>query len=416
MNFIIHQICGEAVSLPGIDDGGHRLPYHVHMPDLPLPLLAFGFLVAWVGHACICTPGLNYIYGRPYSKAILRPWRLTTGIIILAFPLLPVLLLSRQGSGTGPWWTVALAYLGACLAFGAIVFPTITLYRLLRRAPSALVSVQTETIDFGIDRSVEVRGTGRWAWAGRIPFNDIYRVDFTHFTLALPGLPAGWDGLTILLLSDLHFHGTPGQGFFERVMDRLMAGPPPDLVCLAGDFVDSDTHGAWIGPILGRLKATVGKFAILGNHDDHHHPAALRQELAGAGYQVVGNGWAEATARGQPFLVVGHEGPWFTPPPDLSTAPPGLFRLCISHTPDNFYWGQRHGIQLMLCGHVHGGQIRIPVVGPIFIPSVYGRRFDSGVFEGSGTVMAVCRGLSGKEPLRFRCHPQVVRITLREKG
>jgi predicted MPP superfamily phosphohydrolase len=69
----------------------------------------------------------------------------------------------------------------------------------------------------------------------------------------------------------------------------------------------------------------------------------------------------------------------------------------------------------MLCGHVHGGQIRLPVVGSIFVPSLYSRRFDMGVFENGETVMVVNRGLSGKEPLRFCCHPQVVRITLRSR-
>jgi len=69
-------------------------------------------------------------------------------------------------------------------------------------------------------------------------------------------------------------------------------------------------------------------------------------------------------------------------------------------------------VRLMLCGHVHGGQIRVPLVGSIFVPSVYGRRFDMGVFGGGGLVAAIGRGLSGKEPLRFRCRPQVVRLTL----
>jgi uncharacterized protein len=115
-------------------------------------------------------------------------------------------------------------------------------------------------------------------------------------------------------------------------------------------------------------------------------------------------------------VMVGHEGPWFSPGPDLRGAPEGVFRLCVSHTPDNFYWGQRNRVGLMLCGHVHGGQIRVPVVGSIFVPSVYGRRFDMGVFEGNGTVMAVGRGLSGKEPLRYRCRPQVMRITLKPRS
>lgn len=67
----------------------------------------------------------------------------------------------------------------------------------------------------------------------------------------------------------------------------------------------------------------------------------------------------------------------------------------------------------MLCGHVHGGGIRVPVIGSIFVPSVYGRRFDQGAFAAGGTAMVVSRGVSGKEPLRIRCHPQAIRITLK---
>jgi predicted MPP superfamily phosphohydrolase len=69
----------------------------------------------------------------------------------------------------------------------------------------------------------------------------------------------------------------------------------------------------------------------------------------------------------------------------------------------------------MLCGHVHGGGIRVPVIGSIFVPSIYGRRFDQGVFAENGTAMVVSRGVSGKEPIRIRCNPQVLRITLTKK-
>src|SRR5262249_34999083 len=166
--------------------------------------------------------------------------------------------------------------------------------------------------------------------------------------------------------------------------------------------------------------------------------------LAAAGYTVLGNGWQDVTIRGVRCVVVGHEGPWF-PAPDCAqtpspaaeprplpggercspevpmshsggpaaptsprrgeiaerpegseagegvsslprpvAAPPGLFRLCLSHTPDNFYWAITNRIDLMFCGHVHGGGIRVPLVGSIFVPSVYGRRFDHGVFETAG--------------------------------
>lgn len=367
-------------------------------------LRAAGFLVAWVGHACIWTTVLNHVYGRPLPKVVLKPWRLLTGVIILGFPLL---LLTER---VWPVWS----YVGACLVFGGVLFPVVTAYRVFRPRPAELLSETTAVLDVGAELGPAAVGDGKWSWVPRLPLNDVFRVDFTDWTLAVPGLPREWEGLTILLLSDLHFHGTPSREFFERVLAEAESRwPVPDLVCLAGDYVDTDTHHTWIGPLLGRLKATEGRYAILGNHDDHHHPDRVRAELEAAGYTVVSNSWREVTVRGVPTVLVGHEGPWFLPTPDLSVAPGHLFRWCLSHTPDNIYWGRANGVRLMLCGHVHGGQIRLPVVGSIFIPSVYGRRFDMGVFGGGGMVAAVGRGLSGKEPLRFRCRPQVIRLTLR---
>jgi predicted MPP superfamily phosphohydrolase len=381
-------------------------------------LLVLGGLAAWAGHAYLWTALLNIVYARPLPKAFLKPWRLFTGLVIVGFPLLLALGFERADSAgfgyqpAGPGGGAVVAYLAVCLLVGGVWFPAVTAYRLLRPRPAALLTEQTQTVDLRKELGDAVIGDGKWTWAARLPLNDIFLVDFTELTLSVPGLPPAWNGLSILLLSDVHFHGTPARGFFEWVTDRLAAAPPPDLVCLAGDYVDTDTHHTWIGPLLGRLTATGGKFAVVGNHDRDHDPDRVREALGAAGYRVLGNGWTEATIRGVRCVLVGHEGPWFGPPPDLSAAPPGLFRLCLSHTPDNFSWGRRNRVGLMLCGHVHGGQIRVPVVGSIFVPSVYGRRFDMGVFEGGGTVMVVGRGLSGKEPLRFRCHPQVLRITL----
>ena len=363
-----------------------------------LPLLA-----AWVGHACIWVSILNYVYARPYPKAILKPWRHFTGLVILSFPLLVYL----------DWGPVAFAYIPICFVFGAIVFPTITLIRLRRKPPAILVSETTHTLDLWKELGRAAIGNGKGRLAARLPFNSIYRVDFTELTLAIPNLPSEWDGLTILHLTDVHYHGTPSWAFHERVLSEIeRRWPKPDLVCLTGDYVDSDEHHTWIGPLLGRLRGTEGNFAILGNHDLLYEPNRVRESLASAGYSVLGNGWKLAMIRGVRCVFVGHEGPWFDPPPDLGTTPTDAFRICLSHTPDNYYWAQANGIGLVLCGHVHGGQIRLPLIGSIFVPSTYGRRFDMGVFEGKGTAMVVNRGLSGKEPLRFRCNAQVMRITL----
>ncbi len=369
------------------------------MPEL---LLLLVFAVAWLGHVCVWTSLLSNLFGRALPKPFLKAWRLLTAIVILAFPLL-----LREDETGAVWW-----YLWPCVVTGGVIFPAFTIARLLRKPPLCLVSESTLTHDLWPDLGQKLIGDGKLPWVARLPGNGLFRVDFTDITLALPEMPIEWEGLTLLVLSDLHFHGTPSRVFFDRIMDELVTAPAPDLVCLIGDYVDTDTHRAWIQPVLGRLKATQAKLAILGNHDRHHKPEQVRDELRAAGYTVIGNAWQAVTIRGVSCVVVGHEGPWFTPAPDLGSAPPNVFRLCLSHTPDNFYWGIANRIGLMLCGHVHGGAIRVPVIGSIFVPSVYGRRFDYGIFEKSGTVMVVNRGLSGKEPIRFRCNPQVMRVKL----
>lgn len=395
--------------------------------ELLILAFALAYAAAWIGHAFLWTTVLNYVYARPYSKTILKAWRLATGLGILLFPQIIYSIMppshwasipDSYGAPLDPFngtvGRIAAAYSCLCLGIGGIIYPAINAYRLTRKPPEVLLSETTHTLDLWKELGTKAIGEGKGAFAAKLPFNCIYRVDFTELELAIPNLPPEWNGLTILHLSDVHYHGTPSRAFHERVGSEIETRwPRPDLVCLTGDYVDTDEHHAWIGPLLGRLHGTEWNFAILGNHDVKHNPERVREALVSSGYRVLGNGWQEATIRGVRCVMVGHEGPWFDPPPDLAAAPAEGFRLCLSHTPDNFYWGQANRVNLMLCGHVHGGQIRLPVISSIFVPSVYGRRFDMGVFEGQGTTMVVGRGLSGKEPLRFRCHPQVIRITLK---
>ena len=372
----------------------------------------------WVGHACIWTYLLNNFYGRRIPKKFLKPWRLFTGILIVAG--LPLLWWSFEYKyrvelyPEGTWSTLVYFYAAYCLFTGLIVFPILTVARLLRRRPSSLIEEKTDTLDLWPEFGERLVGDGNWQRLTRIPGNGAFKVDFTELALAPPRLPRAWDGLSILLLSDFHFHGTPSREYFQRILDEINSQPPADIVALAGDYVDSDAHREWIASLLGQLKWKECGLAILGNHDEHHGPEQIRDELAKIGYRVFSNRSETLPIRGVPCEVIGHEGPWFQPAPVLaSKSKSKSFRLCLSHSPDSFYWGQRHGIDLMLCGHVHGGQIRLPVIGSIFVPSVYSRRFDMGVFEQNGTLMVVGRGLSGKEPIRFRCNPQVIRIALK---
>jgi predicted MPP superfamily phosphohydrolase len=364
-------------------------------------------------------PPLNYAYSRPVSKTLLKPVRLLVGLVVLAgwvgFPL---------AAGPDPADAVRLTlggefgplpqlYLGLCLVMGLVVFPAITAERLLRRTPAAVVAESTRTLDLWPELGPKLLGEGKYRRLPRLPFNCVFRVDFTDLELALPNLPAAWDGLTVLHLSDLHFIGTPARAYFDRVIDELVARGPADVVALTGDFVDTPAHHRWIIPVLHRLRWREAGLAILGNHDQYYRPERVRRRLARLGYRVLGNGWEVLSVRGLPLVAIGHEGPWFRPAPDPAGLPETGFRLLLSHTPDNFAWAVRNRVELVLAGHVHGGQVRVPVVGSIFVPSGCGRRYDMGTFASGPTVMHVVRGLSGKEPLRFRCHPQVTRITLR---
>jgi len=99
--------------------------------------------------------------------------------------------------------------------------------------------------------------------------------------------------------------------------------------------------------------------------------------------------------------------------PDVSAAPRDAFRLLLSHTPDNAYWADRSGFDLMLAGHNHGGQVRLPLIGPVFMPSRYGRKFDAGAFQIGRMLLHVSRGVSGKHPYRFGCTPEITKIVLR---
>src|SRR5262249_34894113 len=116
--------------------------------------------------------------------------------------------------------------------------------------------------------------------------------------------------------------------------------------------------------------------------------------------------------RADRLSVVGNEPAWFAPGPDLRDCRQGPFRLCLSHTPDNIAWARANAIDLMLAGHVHGGQVRLPLIGSDLAPSRYGRRYDCGAFDEPPTVMHVSRGLSGQEPLRYCLRPQVTKLVL----
>lgn len=373
-------------------------------------------LGVWLGNTVLLVFTMNYLYGCPFPRPIMKPVRSIYAVLILISSLAFARLLWQFDfdwpdllAGSNP---LVSAYVVVCWVMGFVVFPLATWRNAIIRRPAALRGNHSEIVDVALELGFKPVGVDKQRRKALLPLNQCFQVEFSERTLVLPRLPAAWEGLKLLHISDLHFGGTPDRSFYLYVIDRCQRWQA-DMVAITGDYVDTFQHHRWILPVLGRLRAPQGVFAILGNHDLWHDPERVRRRLRRAGFQVLGNGWQTVEVRGQPMTVIGHEGPWFLPAPDLGACPGDGFRLCLSHTPDNVRWAQKHRIDLMLAGHVHGGQIRLPVIGSIFVPSKYSRRYDQGTFYEPPTVLHVSRGLAGQHPLRYNCRPEATLIILR---
>jgi predicted MPP superfamily phosphohydrolase len=381
----------------------------------------FLWLGACVGHTALMVFWLNWLYGCHLPQKLLKAARKIDALLILAGPAfwwfaLAVPTQERLGlSWNGPGAILVSLYAILCWTAGFVVAPVATLLFRLRRRARPLLSNHTATVDVAAELGYKPIGTGKLRHLARLPGNEVFTVDFAVRTMHMPQIPAAWDGLSILHLSDLHLCGTPDRAFYQHVMDRCRDWDP-DLVAITGDVVDSNKHHRWVLPVLTRLRWRSAGFAILGNHDSWREENLIRRRLRRCGLRVLGNGWKQIEVRGEPMVVIGHEGPWFPPAPDLSGCPEGPFRLCLSHTPDNIAWARQHHIDLMLAGHVHGGQIRLPLIGSVFVPSRYGRRFDCGTFDLAPTLLHVSRGLAGQQPVRYNCRPEATKIVLRKSA
>jgi len=375
------------------------------VPDLVL--VVFLFVAAFLGHLALMIGAHNYSYGQNLPAGTSKLFHAGFALLIVAGPV--VLYLATDSIDVRPF---LLGYVGLCLLVGALWVPYVTWSRWRRRDPAVQVEKSSRVVDLRKELGYRPVGGGRVGPLPYLPYNEIFTLELVERTLRLPRLPKALDGLRVLHLTDLHLWGVPDKAWWRRAME-LCQEWQPDVICLTGDVVETDAHHGWLLPTLGWLKPGVGAFAILGNHDQWCDHRRTREGLAQCGFQVLGGRWVTVEIDGTSLVVVGNETPWFGTAPDLAGCPAGAFRLGLSHTPDNYPWAKAAGIDLLLAGHVHGGQIRFPVVGSLLVPSKYGRRYDCGLFHEGPTVMHVGRGLAGDHAVRYGCRPEATLLVLR---
>lgn len=372
--------------------------------------------VACLGHLVLMVGLHNWLYGQKLPRRAGKVVHVLLAVAVACFPLLIIYAFSWRLTTMMHWnqhqgWRHGLQfYLAVSFLAGLVWLPFVTFVRFFRKEP--VREVRSEVVDVARQLGKPPVGNGHHAFLARLPRNEIFHIDYAEKTLTPARLPAAWDGMTILHLSDLHLHGTPDRDYFRVILDRCGQWNP-DFVAVTGDIADTDTHHRWIIPLLGRLRWKQAAFAILGNHDYWQDAELIRKRLRRIGMTVLENNWVEVPVRGEKLVVVGNEEPWLATKVDLGGCPRDPFRLCLSHTPDNLPWARKEGVDLMLSGHVHGGQIRLPVFGSVLVPSACGRRHDAGLFEETPTLLHVSRGVSGEHPVRYNCLPEVTLLTLR---
>ncbi len=253
-----------------------------------------------------------------------------------------------------------------------------------------------------------------------LPLNEILQLEVVQCVLDVPRMPPALDGLSLVHLADLHLTGRIGKAYFREVV-RLINELRPDLVCITGDFIDRPACMDWFADTLGQLVARHGVYYVLGNHDCSVDLGRLRRTLNQSGLIDLGGRWITIEIGGTSVVLAGNERPWIDATADLGTCPPpapaGPLRIALAHTPDQLAWARAQQVDLLLVGHTHGGQIRLPLLGAIFAPSAEGVKYISGIYYAPPTILHVTRGVSCDLPLRWNCRPEIAHLYLRaEKG
>lgn len=325
------------------------------------------------------------------------------GLSVDLLPRLPVLIL---GYGV--------VCLGSLVVFG---IPWI-LWRPLLAIESVDAPRKVSVVDVENAVGQSLALSRKCRWQSKIPFNQIFELAIEQSELPVVGLPRSLDGLRISHLSDLHFTGDISAKFADYVITESNRWQP-DLCVITGDIIDKQRCIAWLGDIFENATAKSGRYFILGNHDTRvRNPNEIREAMTNCGWTDVGGRRVRSIISDTEIEIIGNESPWFAAPKiddanfqrDVDAGP---FRLLLSHSPDQLTWARRHHVGLMLAGHTHGGQGRLPLAGPLLSPSWHGSRYASGDFYKAPTTMHVTRGLGGVHLLRMNCRPELSLLTLR---
>lgn len=231
-------------------------------------------------------------------------------------------------------------------------------------------------------------------------------------------LPPNLAGLRLALISDTHAGGWAGSGYYRRAA-KLIAAEEPDAILLAGDIVVSHASCHWLEQLqaFGELTAPLGKYAVSGGHDRSFNYAAVTTGLQQLGFVTLENQACPLTDTANGLWLIGLADNTKQPgldnyPLASRQVPSAATKIVLVHSSDAIFSIDSSQIALLLCGHTHGGQVRVPFFGAPIRMTKLPRCHDQGLSRFQSTWIYVTRGLGSSVRLRFSCRPEISLITL----
>ena len=239
-------------------------------------------------------------------------------------------------------------------------------------------------------------------------------IELNEYTLSSANWPRAFDGVRIAHLSDIHFGHLLGPERLVQAVDAVRA-VKPDLIAITGDLVDLSAHESpLLFEHLSLLKADLGVFVVLGNHDHLDHPRSIVRGARDAGFIPLTDDSVRAGGR-DGLLVAGI---------DWSNSIPGCIErlrrcgmaradLLLAHNPKAFVGAVDREIPLTLSGHTHGGQLARRANRRHNL--VFTARLNAGHYQKGESHLYVTNGVGAWFPLRVNCPPEVAVIEMRAR-
>lgn len=242
-------------------------------------------------------------------------------------------------------------------------------------------------------------------------------LEMNAFPVNCHALPEAFDGFVIAQISDLH---NAQFGENNRDLLRLLSDTKPDLIVITGDLVDSRHTDEDSAVAFAKEVSSVAPcYYVTGNHEAWlSHYSTLETRLTEAGITVLRNSALSLDRDGQSIVLAGVDDPAFFGEvrflQKLEDLSPENFCILLSHRPEYFDYYCQAGFDLVLSGHAHGGQFRIPFLGGLVAPGQgFFPEYDGGIYTSGTTTMAVSRGLGNSIlPIRLNNPPEILLITL----